>query len=130
MFPWEFIELSVPNALHNEDTVAVEPWHDTHCNTWISPNITTVVAGAVCVPNTSPYIVSIKKQQHIAQVRVTCIPSEIGSNKGTSNNHRATKVTTQLYSEDICIDPKSDLSVSAGKALHHSFDTVFNPQIG
>ncbi|ESP03462.1 hypothetical protein LOTGIDRAFT_171399 [Lottia gigantea] len=128
-----FLELSVPPDL-NDSNVSLEPRCDSIVSTWPSPHIIKVIAGKVCIPNESDSIISIKKNQHIAQVRhildEDILPFDV--NISQIADTYVSKLDEPFF-QSIQINPIKQLQLrdhQSFDALHSQYDSVFDYKIG
>jgi hypothetical protein len=130
----DYIELKSPSRIHDNTTIAIEPRCDTGDSSWLQPVITKSIGGVVRVPNLSPDLVSVNKNQHLAQVHYTTTTSESPPPSLPRHMNVCNIPGTQvLHSKDILVDPDHQLFTAEQQAfnkLHARYDLVFNPQIG
>jgi hypothetical protein len=114
--------------------IAIEPRHDADSD-WINPNLTKSVGGVVRIPNLSNDAVKIRKHQHMAQAYYTTTASDQPNDSvtGELKHHSLTLRSRSKYSQDVSVDPDSQLLPSEQRAfhsLHERYDNVFNKTIG
>ena len=133
ILPGEYIEVQNPIELSTDCEIAIEPRCDSQ-SMWVSPCLTHSVGGVIRIPNLSSEPVSIKKHQHIAQVRYTC-NSAVGQFTPpiAKRSHEPAKAINSKHSADVTLDPDKQLLCReklAFIAINEKYDSVFNPMIG
>ena len=134
LFPGEYIELQYPQAQENVDIV-IEPRYDAQYKNWITPTVSQAVGGVIRLPNLTAEPVSIKKHQHLAQVHVASLNTDIPCQSIPVLSTQAQLDTTnkQNYTDAIKVDPHGSLTLHDKRAfsdLHSRYDHVFNKKIG
>ena len=133
VWPGEYVEISLPEDIANEELLALEPRTDRPSATgknllWPAPTILSNVNGTIRIPNLSDEPQTLKKHEHFCQVRPVYVPEKtVNSGPPHAFPHQA---QTCLHSSAIKLDPDNLLSAESQAqfiTLHKQYDNVFNP---
>lgn len=136
VLPGEFIEVPSPVEFIDNSIVAIEPRSDNSKSDWIQPMLSESVNGAIRIPNLTNAAVSIKKNEHLAQIHYTVTQSDklqVQLQPADELVTHARKCSVEPHSANISIDPDNQLSMEEKRAfatLHERYDHVFNSRIG
>ena len=115
LHPGNFIVVKLDKTFPDGTTVLLEPRVDTKTfqrYNWLSPVITKVIANEIHIPNSSKDIVTVRKSEHICQLRATK-ECEISLGSALSQETPVSPITTPPVTykvQDISIDPNNQLS--------------------
>ena len=141
ILPGEQINFELPQDLKYASHVAISPRPGTV--NWLLPKVHEVFNGQVCLTNSSPNPVTVKKADHLADIRdTTPFPSPRQSNWSKNFNHPDKFQYAELaprnedpntYLHLLQVDPDNVLSNDDKEifhVLHRRFAHLFTPQPG
>ena len=118
--------------LPNGSEVVVEPRSDSKTFSqyeWPLPQMSTVVAGEISLPNSLSYPITVHRNDKICQIRSTSevVPFTSSSPTPSSSMH----APVGPFSSDVILDPQLNAEDNlAFKKLHSDFHDVFQPVVG
>lgn len=135
VWPGCYVELDTPPDISPDCLLAVEPHSDRHNQNqeWPRPHITDNVGGKIRIVNNTSEPQSLRRNEHLCQVRVTCVPSSDASDNFPV---KPTVVKSDRLpgsnSSLVKLDPDNILSVetrSRFESLLLQYDNVFSNDI-
>ena len=140
VWPGDFLDVTMPaKELSLHDTlVAIEPHSTSQCPEWPAPGVYQSVGSRIRIVNSTDSPQIFKKHAHVALASPAFDPAEIQPESAVPNiptvlRTGSARVPDKLNSEDLVLNPDGIIdNVSASKftALHHRYDSVFDPNYG
>lgn len=134
VFPGDYVEIRAPHGVQEEIQIAVEPRCDSDTPSWPAPGLTSIVSGRIRIPNMTSTPISLRKNQHVAQIcyiyEPTAIPESTMDSTAPKTDHPRPSPLLSPHSNEVIIDPDNQLSATDKKAfitLNTEYDGVFNP---
>ena len=133
IWPRSYLELALPSDLQPECTLAIETRTDNvkFLNNWPPPSIKEAVSGKVCIPNNTDAPLSLRKNKHFCQVRLTAKLS-CDSTDSDIRLPEPPSPTTEFHSDTISVDPDKILLESNQtkfRTLTQAYNDVFDTKI-
>ncbi len=133
IWPGEFLELSVPDDLHEHDDLIIEPRatsnkSQTH-NGWPSPDIVQQVGSKIRIINNTASPQRVNKNEHLCQVSPIS-ESPVGPPTNTRPKPLKIHSSTTPFSDEVQIDNGNKLSDTMRQQFREvtrDYDNVFNP---
>lgn len=152
IWPGEYIEINVPSDLALPDQCyAIEPHHPSpnlktsdSTKMWPCPDILHSVSNKVRIPNLTPEPLTVKRHEHLCQIRPAVISDNITSevaescigSKNSEQQLRPKKTLTAKnsvpYSSTVQLNPHNVLTKNDRQAFLDTlseFDNVFSPSL-
>ena len=135
ILPGEFIELQLPNETQPDALWALEPRYDNRLvsgDEWPPSQEIQSVDHVLRVMNSSPAPVTVRKHEHLCQVRYVSPIGDITNTQSAVESVKPAKVSDTPSSENVLIDPDNCLSHEIKvkfKQLHLKYDKVFDPTL-
>lgn len=136
IWPGEFVELSLPTDIPPDSEYALEP----HCSeqnssreAWLKPDIISSVAGKIRIPNLTNEPQTLKRNEHLCQVRPVFIPDDVSSatmNEKHITHHKPETKRSQQHSVHVKLDPDHILPLELTSKFRNTldeYDSVFDP---
>ena len=133
LFPGDFLEVKVNSSDFDlsSDEICIEPRVDSPHPMFPAPMVTQHASGTVRIPNLSDFPVSVKRHQHLAQIRSVCSPDDIVFTQEDRGKPSSAPLKG-LHSAEVLVDPDGLLSSEDRiefLSLHEKYDSVFDPSI-
>ena len=138
ILPGDYYEFTSKDLHRFNGEIVIEPHTDSPLKgNWPAPIVSRVIQGTVRIQNDLKEPVPISKSQHLALIRRVADPSDFkaipSSTKPVQICNQAVPNPNSNHSESVVINPDNYISsqtTNSFKALHHKFDSVFNPMFG
>lgn len=131
LWPGDYMEIAIPDAIAKEDTIAVEPRQTSkNGNQWPEPQLTEVVDGHIRLSNSSETPVAISKNDHFCQVLPVCDCKTTSAEGNYSASVQRTS-PAEPFSNNVTLDPDDIMPPnvhSSFRAALERFDSVFDPK--
>lgn len=125
----EYVEFNLPPDIPDGAELCIQPTVDT---TWLQPVVTTAVDGILRLCNYSDEPISVRKNQHIAELRSSQEPCPVTPPDTPFPQINSMKTPTS-YSATVTIDPDGMLTssdIAKFTELNAKYDQVYNPEVG
>lgn len=134
VWPGTFVELSLPEDIGPDESVAIEPKYENEDKQWFKPQVIDAVGGYVRIPNNTHEPQRVTKHEHIGFVRSTvAIDTDRHDDISQSDDtHNINTEKDKLWSSCVSIDPDvtmSEENQAMFKSLVEKYDNVFSPNI-
>ncbi|KAK6194705.1 hypothetical protein SNE40_000288 [Patella caerulea] len=133
VYPGEYLELPTPTGFNTDSDMCIEPRCDSPFPSWPIPDISKSVGGFIRIPNETDKLISVKKNQHIAQLRHILCGDILPVEQPISVNSVVPSENPSPFSQPANVDPNHQLSNKDKllfSTLHLQYDNVFDPSIG